>query len=173
MHFEYTNTKIDALNLAKLSLQKTFLNSRYRYYYSLVNQISLHLLAIYLAYNSKSVFLICVFGFSISYLLYQSLPYSKYYWNQFESTDSVRSNELIRLEVKEDGLLEDTEGIQSFVPWTSVCSFTLFQDTLFIELRAKLWAVIPRRTLTSTSDSLDDMIRALKEKGVSESTFKE
>ena len=78
------------------------------------------------------------------------------------------SEDAYRLEVREDGLHETEDGIQSFVPWSSVRSFTVFGDTLFIELSANLWAIVPRGSVSPDPNAVDELIGALRGRGIKE-----
>ncbi len=51
----------------------------------------------------------------------------------------------VHLVVREDGIVETVEGIVSFVPWASVVNYAVFKNNLLIQLKANLWALIPKR----------------------------
>ena len=74
----------------------------------------------------------------------------------------------IRLEVDASGIRETEEQIQSSMPWDAVESFAQWQETVFIKLKRGQWAVVPRRTLSTASPSLDELTTLLRENGIPE-----
>lgn len=169
---EYSNTKADLLAQYELISGDDYRSARTAHYKSVSSWVGVLLLGIYAAFEAELVFLMCFLVAVGGWTLIRSLPFSRMYWTAVEQALSARPETLIRLEVREDGLHETLEGIESYVPWTSVKSFTLFRDTIFIELAAGLWAIVPRGSVSLGSATVDDLIRVLRDKGIEESPNK-
>jgi len=166
---EYTNTREDFLAQAELIHRDSYRSARSAHYQSVVFWSGMLALAAYASVLADNIFLVCVFLVALGWHLYQSIPYARLYRRALENSLRSRSEPQIRLEVKDDGLYETVDGIEGFAPWSSVKSYVLFRDILFIALSANLWAIIPQRSISSTSASLDDLIRILRDRGVKDS----
>jgi hypothetical protein len=55
---------------------------------------------------------------------------------------SIRRRD-VSLMIDAEGLHEQVEGVTSFAPWSSVKSYAIADDVLFIELGGALWSIIP------------------------------
>ena len=97
-----------------------------------------------------------------------AFPYSKIQRRSIEAVTKDLPTKHVRLVVDADGLHETTEGIASFAPWSSVQSFALFEDVLFVELKARLWALIPRYGLQPASASVEELVERLRAQGIRE-----
>jgi len=165
---KYTNTRPDFVAQEELVNRHSYRSARSDHYYALAYGAALMLLAAHVAYQADSIFLMCLFLTALAWQLFQSIPYSRVYRRAMEQSLASRPETQIELTVREDGLLERMHGIESFVPWSSVRSFTRYRDTLFIALEAGLCAIIPQHSLTADSPALSDVVRVLGEKGVKE-----
>ena len=165
---EYRNTRAEARAHYELISGDAFRVSRLAHYQSLALWIGVLLLGSYAAYKADMIFLMCALLAVGGITLVRSLRYSRMYWTAVEQSLAARPDLEIKLEVHEDGLHETVEGIRSFVPWSSVKRFTLYRDTLFIELAAGLWAIIPRGSVKNGPTALDDLTRELRERGIEE-----
>jgi hypothetical protein len=130
------------------------------------------LLAGYIAFQTDNIFLMCLLLTLGGWGVFGLVTFSREYWAAVEQSLSGHQETQVRLEVREDGMHETVEGIESFVPWTSVKSFTLHRDTAFIALTAGLWAIVPRNSVGPTPTAFDDLLRALRDKGIKESPNK-
>jgi hypothetical protein len=166
--FKYTNTRQDFVAQEELLNRHSYRSARSNHYYALTFAAVLMVLAALVAYQADSIFPMCIFLTALGWQLYQSIPFSRVYRRAVEPSLASRPDTQIELTVREDGLLERMHRIESFVPWSSVRSFTRYRDTLFIALEAGLWAIIPQHSLTADSAALSDVIRVLGEKGVNE-----
>lgn len=166
---EYRNMRADFLALHELLLWDAYRSARAAHYWSIGFWSCVLLLGGYAAFRADQLFLMCLMIAIGGWTLVRSFPYSRAYWTAVEQSLSGRPETQITLEVQEDGLHETLDGIESFVPWSAVKSFTVYRDTLFIELAASLWAIIPRSSVSLGSTAVDDLIRILREKGIAES----
>jgi Ca2+/Na+ antiporter len=165
---EYKNTKDDLRAQYELQMAKHFKAARPQYFRTVLFSTALLVMASYCAYEASLYgFLIAFLVLTVSYL-FKSLPYSRNCQASIEKFLTNRSDTQIRMEVKDDGLLETEEGIQSFVPWSSIKNFTEFRGTLFINLNAGLYAMIPRDSVTTDPTAVDQLIAVLREKGITE-----
>ena len=122
--------------------------------------------ASYSAYRAELLVFLIVFVALLGLSLVRLATIPNSYKKSIAATIKDRKEESIRLVVNDDGLQETTDGIVSFVPWSSVISYSVFKDILFIELKARLWSVIPRHSLSPASSPLEQLIEQLKNKGV-------
>ena len=166
---EYRNSRADFLAQYELASGAAYRSARSTHYQSVAFWAGILLLAAYISLRADQIFFMCLLLAAGGWSLIRSLPYSRAYWAAMERSLSQRPETQIRLEVRDDGLHETVEGIESFAPWTSVKSFTLYRDRLFIELAASLWAIVPRGSVSPTPTAMDDLIRVLRDRGVRES----
>jgi hypothetical protein len=115
---------------------------------------------------------IFLFGFVVVLVAHvaQSFPYSRLQRRAIEKAIKEFPTRHVRLVADERGLRETIDEIESFAPWTAVRTFTVFQDVLFIELKGRLWAMIPRYGLERSSASVEQLIALLRAKGVVEAS---
>jgi hypothetical protein len=165
---EYRNTRADLLAHYRLASADAFRSARSAHYNSLAFWSVLLLLTSYAAFRADQVYLMCAVVLLGGWSLIRSLPFSRRYWASVEESLSTRPETRIRLEVREDGLHETEDGIQSFVPWSSVKSFTILGDRLFVELSASLWAIIPRGSVNTDPNAVDELIKTLRGRGIKE-----
>jgi hypothetical protein len=165
---EYPNSKDDLRTQYELKLKRWYDSTRLQYHLGVAAWFSLFILASFCAYSAGYVSCVILFLVVAGKYLYNTLPYSRAYRSQLDEWSTDQPNTVIKLEIREDGLFETEEGIESFVPWTSVKSYTLFSDTLFINLSAGLCAIIPRPSVTPNPSAVDEVIRILKGKGIPE-----
>jgi hypothetical protein len=81
------------------------------------------------------------------------------YAKDFEEKDIV-------LHFEKEGLTEITNGIVSKAPWSSVVSYVLFKDNLFIELAGGLWALVPTGSINNGSNAVEEAVEYLQSKNV-------
>ncbi len=166
---DYRNTKADFLAHYELISADAYRSARSAHYQYIAFWSGTLLIAGYLAFRANHLFLMWLLIVLGGWTLVRSIPYSRIYRAAVEQSLSARPETQIRLEVQEDGLHETLDGIQSFVPWSAVKAFTVFRDTLFIELAASLWAIVPRNSVSPGPTAVDDLIRILRDRGVKES----
>jgi len=135
---EYRNTRADFLAQYELLSAGAYRSARSAHYQSVGFWCCVLLLGGYAAFRADQLFLMCLLIAIGGWTLVRSFPYSRTYWAAVEQSLSARPETQIRLEVQEDGLHETVDGIESFAPWSSVKGFTVFRETLFIELAASL-----------------------------------
>lgn len=75
-----------------------------------------------------------------------------------------------RLEINEDGLHEEVEGVRSFAPWPCVLGYAHSNDVLLVRLKAGLWALVPRYGLLPGSADTEMLVDELKRKGIPNET---
>ena len=100
--------------------------------------------------------------------LFQALPYRKHFDRSTRVALQALPEKDIILEIREDGLHETADGIQSFCPWAAVQYFRIYQDVLFISLASNLWAMVPTRFLSKSGIPLSKIVDLLKEHKVNE-----
>ena len=166
---KYSITGEDIRTQYRLKLQNQYKASRSTHIQMLTARIGLLILASYCAYQSEIISAAVLFIVVAIKYLFESLPYSRIYWSAIDKSLTDHPTTHITMEVREDGLFETEEGIESFVPWCSVKCYTEFCDTLFIDLAAGLCAIIPRRSVTPSPSEVDNVIRILQERGIVES----
>jgi hypothetical protein len=166
---EYRNTRADYLNHHKLVLGDSYRSARSAHYKSLAYWLGILLIGSYFALQADYIFPMCLMIAYGIWMSVRSIPYSSRYWTAIQQSLSTQPETQIKLEVQEEGFLETMDGIQSFVPWPSVKTFTLFRDTLFIELTSRLWAIVPLNSVNLGSTAVDDLIRILRDRGIGES----
>ncbi len=165
---EYRNTTDDLRTQCKLQLEDHYKSSRSKYIRSGLTSFALLILASYCAYQADLVgFLVFFLIVAISYLpkLFQ---YSQIYLSSIEESLTGRPEAQIRMEVREDGLLETEEGIVSFVHWSSIKSYKELSNILFIDTAGSQCAIIPRSSVTPSPSVVDEVIRLLQENGIPE-----
>ena len=165
---EYRNTRADFLAHCELVSGASYRAARSAHYRSVAFWVGVVLLGSYAAFSANQIFLMCLLLVIGGWTLAQSVPYSRRYWAAVERSLSNRPETLIRLEVREDGLHESAEGIESFVPWSSVKGFTTHRDTVFIELTAGLWAIVPSNSVRPDKKAVEDLLSVLRGRGIKE-----
>jgi len=120
----------------------------------------------YMAYVAQSIAFMAAFLLFLCSRVYEWTTYPSKYWAAIEKTCQSLPVKRIRLQIAADGLHETVSGIESFAPWTSVKSFAVFRDILFVELAVGLWSIIPKGALSSTSATFDQVEKALADNGV-------
>jgi hypothetical protein len=165
---EYRNTRSDFLTQHEVAAAASYRAGKLAHYRSITLWVSVVILGSCAAFSANQIFLMCLLLAVGGFSFVQSVPYSRRYWAAVEQSLATRPETQIRLEVGEDGLHEMVEGIQSFVPWTSVKRFTVFRDTLFIDLAAGLCAIVPRVSMRNPTD-LDALIKLLRDRRIEES----
>jgi hypothetical protein len=138
------------------------------HYIAAVTWVLVLLAASYAAVKAELVFLL--FGFVLVLIAHvaHTFPYSRVQRRAIGSAIKALAPKHVRLVADERGLHETADGIDSFAPWTSVRSFALFEDVLFIELSARLWALVPRYGLQKSSASIEQLVELLRAKGIVE-----
>jgi hypothetical protein len=126
------------------------------------------LLAIIAAYKAQLLTLLLVFFAILVVVAARLVTYRRTYRKLLAATLRTLPTKTVRLIAKDEGLSETVEGITSFAPWSSVVSFATFKDILFVELKAGLWAMIPRNGLTPSSASVEQLIEVLKGRQIPE-----
>ena len=134
MNFEYTNTQQDYMAQTELICQDEFPSARSAHYFNAVFWSVLLVLAASASYIADSWILVFVFLAALVKYLHRSIPYSRLFRARVKLSQRSQPEKRIKLIVNEDGLHEEAEGIQSFAPWTSIKSYTLFRDILFVKL---------------------------------------
>jgi hypothetical protein len=167
MNLHYKNEFEDFRNHYDFLNHGSFDSSRDAYHSSLSLPVILAAAGIGGSWN-ENPFISCVIAAALFCYLYRVLPYSKVWHRAMDAYIRSYPEKTIRMEIRPDGLMEHVEGIESFCPWHSIKGFYLFRDTLFIELTASLWALIPSRTLSADSPRLAEVITLLKSKGITE-----
>jgi hypothetical protein len=111
-----------------------------------------------------------LFGFAVLLIAHvaTAFPYSRIQRRSIEAATKDLPTKHVRLVVDAEGLHETTEGISSFAPWPSVQAFSVFEDVLFIELKARLWALIPHYGLQPGSASVEKLVERLRAQGIRE-----
>lgn len=166
--FEYRNTTEDLKTQVELHMEDYYKSSRSKYIRSVLTSFVLLILASYCAYRADLVgFLVFFLIVAISYLpkLFQ---YSQIYQSSIERSLIGRSETQIRMEVRDDGLLETEEGIECFVPWSSIKSYKELSNTLFINMAGSQCAIIPRSSVTPSPSVVNEVIRLLQDRGIPE-----
>jgi hypothetical protein len=166
--FEYENGREESLASYELAYRDSYASARASHRYSVAFWSGLLVMGAYLGLKAGEIFLACIFATTLCYHLYQSIPYSRVFWRTIDTYVGGESTKRIKLEVTADGLHETVEAIQSIVPWSAVRSFTRFRDTLFIELAANLRAIVPQRSLSASSPSIEELAAVLRDHGIKE-----
>ncbi len=81
------------------------------------------------------------------------------------SVKNLKEKDVV-LYLNEEGLTEETNGIISKVPWTSVISYVLFKGNLFVELAGDLCAIVPSGPLKEGSNTIEEAVQYLKTNNV-------
>lgn len=165
---EYRNTHADFVTHHEVATATSYLAGRSAHHRSLALWVAVVVLGGYAAYRANEIFILCILSAVGLSSVLQSVPFARRYWAAVERSLAARPETTIRLKVGEDGMHESVDGIESFAPWTSVKRFTLFRDTLFIELAAGLCAIVPRSSVSEPT-SLDALIQLLRDRGIAES----
>lgn len=164
--YEYTNTLQDYLTQHGLCNPDAYHIARRMHYRFLILPLWAMLLGVVAALLANNALFAYFIIAAVGFPLCASIPFAaRYRWALERSLGSNAPTE-IRLEVAEDGMHETVEGIQSFAPWSSVRRFEVFHETIFVALAANRWAIIPRRSLSPSSDRFGDLIRVLQERTV-------
>ena len=100
----------------------------------------------------------------VAYHLIHALPYRKHYDRLVLAAVRSLPEKDITLEIRENGLLEIADGIESFCPWGSVEHFQHFQDIIFILLKSNLWAIIPLRYLAASEAA--ELVNILRSRNI-------
>lgn len=118
----------------------------------------------------RAELVLVLLGFAVLLIAHvaNAFPYSKIQRRFIEANTKDLPTKHVRLVVDAEGLHESAEGVTSFAPWSSVRSFTVFEDVLFIELKARLWALIPRYGLQPASASVEGLLERLRAQGIDE-----
>jgi hypothetical protein len=165
---EYRNTTDDLRTQCKLQMEDHYKSSRSKYVRSGLTSFALLILASYCAYQANLVgFLVFFLIVAITYLP-KLFRYSQIYLSSIEESLTGRPETQIRMEVREDGLLETEEGIVSFVPWSSIKSYKELCSTLFIDMTGSQCAIIPRNSVNPSPSSVDEVIQILRNRGIPE-----
>lgn len=169
LELEYRNTGLDSLAHLEVVFGDAYRTARSAHYLSVCLWFSVLIFGGYAAFRAELYFVLCLLVTICGWTLIGSMPFSRTYWAAVEVEPSSQSETRIRLWVKEDGLHESMDGVESFAPWSSVKSFTEFRETLFIEFGANLWAIIPRNKVSGGPKAVDDLMAILRERGIAES----
>ncbi len=167
---DYRNTRAHFLAHSELVWGDHYRSCRSSYHLISTLSAGILLWGAYLCFQANQVFLACFLAALGGWIVVRAFRYSGEYWSAVQQEVSKRAETQIRLEVAEDGLHEIVEGIQSFAPWAAVKSFTEYRNTLFIQLAAGLWAIIPRDAVSPSPSAVDEFIRILRQKGIKESS---
>ncbi len=165
---EYRNTRADFRTHYEILAASSYRTGRSEYYRSVAFWTAVVLLGAYAAFSAGQVFLMFLLLTMGGFSLARPFSYARKYWAAVDQLLSDRPETQIRLRVEEDGLHESMGGIESFVPWASVKRFTVFRDTLFIELGAALWAIVPRTSVSTNPGDYDTLIQLLRDRGIEE-----
>lgn len=133
-----------------------------------INSLLVLGLAMYAAWEARLIALLAGFLFWTAFLVAYAATYSRRYWRQLGVSMNALPAKRVRLEVRDDGLHETAEGVQSFAPWSAIIGYSLFGGVLFVELAGRLWAMILERTLSTSSPQLAHLVKNLQEHGVNE-----
>lgn len=165
---EYANSKDDLRTQYELKLKRWYESTSLQYHLGVAAWFSLFILASFCAYKAGYAPCVVLFLVVAGKYLYNRLPYSHAYRSHLAEWSTDQPTTMIKLEINDSGLFETEEGIESFVPWSSVKSYTLFSDTLFINLSAGLCAIVPRHSVTPNPSAVDEVIRLLQDKEITE-----
>jgi hypothetical protein len=117
-----------------------------------------------------------IFGFlcMLVYQLIQTFLYRRTYDKAVTSAFASRPPRRVTLLVDDRGILEKVEGIESFVPWVAVRSSVAAGQTLLIELKAGLWAIVPKSAFAQLGGTTyDQFLLALQSKAVPHRTIRD
>lgn len=109
-----------------------------------------------------------VFGIALTYQMQRSLRYP---WQAKRVTeDFFRSGpeHAVVLTAGEDGLVEETCGIKSHAPWSSVKYFGERDGRIFVSLASEMWAIVTGNALESGSATLQDLRSLLEQHHIPE-----
>jgi len=166
--YEYTNALGEYLAQCGLCNPDAYHVARRLHHRMLVLPAWATLLGILTAIVKQDAVIAAAFMILVGLPLLLSLPFSTRYRKALEQSFGPPSATDLRLEVDDEGLHEYSDGIRTFVPWSSVRRFEVYHDTLFVALAANRWAIIPKNSLSESSDPFDDLVRALQEKTIGE-----
>ncbi|NJL70632.1 MAG: YcxB family protein [Candidatus Competibacteraceae bacterium] len=94
------------------------------------------------------------------------MPLRSKYEDQLKNALSHIEEREIELVVGERGFTEKVAGIESFCPWSSVLGYYDYENTIFVELKNTLWAIIPKDSLDGSSDDINVFIEVLEKNGI-------
>jgi len=143
-------------------------NARRQHYRAAVLWTIVLVVGCYAAIRAELVPILFGFGVLLIVHVANAFPYSRIQRRAIEAATKDLPTKHLRLVVDAEGLHETAEGVASFAPWSSVRSFTVFEDVLFIELKARLWALIPRYGLQPASASVEKLLERLRAQGIEE-----
>jgi hypothetical protein len=126
------------------------------------------LLAMFTAYKAELPALLAGFAAILLWNVYSMLTLARRYKKTLEKNLSKIPTRRVRLEISEDGIREFTSDVECFAPWRAVKGFAKYQETLFIELADGKSALVPSKSLSDESSSIEDVIAVLKKIGIRE-----
>jgi len=164
----YRHTSLETRVLTEVTAGAQLKDARFR---EVFNQVWLAIslaLAIGVAFQAESFFLMCFFFTTLGFHLVNANNARRNFWQSILHEGAGVPDREVTLSINDDGLHETAEGICSHATWSAVKSFTLHKNTLIIRLPANLHAVIPASSLKPEGIALESIVRALRERGVSE-----
>jgi len=166
---QYTIGPRDLQTLYELTNYHELARSRYYHNFWIVYWTAVMIIATVVSYRAEEQFFACLFLASLGSYLCWSLPKARTYRTSIIPSLARRSGRQVQLEITTEGLRETGEGITSWVPWSSAVGFIVFRNTLIIQLKGNLCAIVPKDSIGSSSTVSFDYLRALlKEKGIRE-----
>jgi hypothetical protein len=168
MVFEYRLDSATHFVHCRLLDAGAFERARQRNFMDAFWRSGIYVAGVYCAWSTGIGPLVVAFAVSLVAELHAAATYSRRYWKTVEEAARRIPARDVRLEVTNEGLHETAGSIRSFVPWNGVVGFTQFDQTLFIELEGRYWSIVPARTLSGASSSLEAFCRLLREKSIKE-----
>jgi hypothetical protein len=167
MRFSYRNEFPDYMKHYELLNGSAYPRLRSSHYASLLLPVGIGVLGAMGTYSHTPALSALIIAGVIFYLV-QAVPYRKIYDRSVGQAMRTRPEKDIILEIKNDGLVETVDGIESFCPWPSIKYFQIFQGDLFISLKANLWATVPARYLTAPDASMSELLNTLRAHNINE-----
>ncbi|QIF02974.1 hypothetical protein [Roseimicrobium sp. ORNL1] len=119
------------------------------------------------AFMAGHYFVLAVFVVVFAIYAYRQGPTPKRYWSLVRKSFGENRKLRVRFEVLDEGLRQTVCDMQSFIPWSAIRGFVLFEGILFIQLASEGMTAVGRRNLVPTS-GIDDLMRVLKEYSIEE-----
>jgi len=165
MKLSYRNNLKDYINHHRLQHPDGFKKWRDQVIISLCYPLILGAAAIGFSWQ-PAMFLSCIIIAGLGWYTWSCIPLRSRYEDHLKSAFSHIEEREIELEVEEKGFTERVAGIESFCPWSSTLGYYDYENTIFVELKNTLWAIIPKDALDSSSDDISGFIAILENNGI-------
>lgn len=162
LRFQYKLTKEDYLTLAKITCRNQYTVAARRNAWIGISWLFLLVAGALASYLSEILVLQILFLGAAAGHMYDLIQFKRRFWDAV-SRNLVVPRDAIILDVSEEGLREQSDGIESFAPWSIVTQVIDRNEHLFIELASRLWAILPTQRLLSGGDSIEALKHLLSQ----------